>query len=88
MASKEHKAKYRIIKNISHSCLFTDRVCISDTVTGFALDSSFPMKKEVSVPENPGFCVADFAALSDERRLRSKTFLLFNMDKRSLRSKS
>ena len=34
-----------------------------------------------------GFCVADFATLSDERRSRSKFFLLFNMDKRTFRSK-
>ena len=41
----------------------------------------------VSVSENPRFCGADFAMLSDERRSRSKPFLLFNMDKRTLRSK-
>ena len=35
-----------------------------------------------------GFCVADFAMLSDERRSRSKIFLLFAMDKRTLHSKS
>ena len=40
-----------------------------------------------SVSENQGFCVADFTTLSDERRSRSKIFLLFNMDKRTLRSK-
>ena len=34
-----------------------------------------------------GFCVADFATLSDERRSRSKIVILFNMDKRTLRSK-
>ena len=34
-----------------------------------------------------GFRVADFATLSDERRSRSKIFLPFNMDKRTLRSK-
>ena len=39
------------------------------------------------VSENPSFCVADFAILSDERRLRSKIVLLFNTDKRTLRSK-
>ena len=33
------------------------------------------------------FCVADFATLSDERRSCSKIVLLFNMDKRTLRSK-
>ena len=32
--------------------------------------------------KSQGFSVAEFAALSDERR-----FLLFNMDKRTLRSK-
>ena len=32
------------------------------------------------------FCVADFATLSDERRSRSKIVLLFNTDKRTLRS--
>ena len=30
------------------------------------------------------FCLADFATLSDERRSRSKIFLLFNMDERTL----
>ena len=30
-----------------------------------------------SVSENPRFCVADFATLSDGRRSRSKIFLLF-----------
>ena len=34
-----------------------------------------------------GFRVADFATLSDERRTRSKIFLLFDMDNRTLRSK-
>ena len=34
-----------------------------------------------------GFCVADFATLSDKRRSRSKIVLLFNKDKRTLRSK-
>ena len=29
-----------------------------------------------------GFCVADFATLSDERRSRSKIVLLFNVDKK------
>ena len=33
------------------------------------------------------FRVADFATLSDERMSRSKIFLLFNMGKRTLRSK-
>ena len=33
------------------------------------------------------FCVADFATLSDERRSRPKIFLLFNMDKRTVRLK-
>ena len=33
------------------------------------------------------FCVADFVTLSGERRLRSKIVLLFNTDKRTLRSK-
>ena len=33
------------------------------------------------------FCVADFVILSDKRRSRSKIFLLFNTDKRTLRSK-
>ena len=28
-----------------------------------------------------GFCVADFATLSDERRSRSKIVLLFNVEK-------
>ena len=40
-----------------------------------------------TVSENQRFCVADFATLSDERRSRSKTVLLFNTDKRTLRSK-
>ena len=31
--------------------------------------------------------MADCATLSDERRSHSKNFLLFNMDKRTLRSK-
>ena len=35
-----------------------------------------------------GFCVADFATLSDERRSGSKIFLLFAMDKKTLHSKS
>ena len=30
-----------------------------------------------TVSENPRFCVADFAKLSDERRSRSKIYLLF-----------
>ena len=34
-----------------------------------------------------GFCVADFATLSDERRSRSKNFSTVYMDKRTLRSK-
>ena len=34
-----------------------------------------------------GFRVADFATLSDKRRSRLKIFLLFKMDKRTLRSK-
>ena len=34
-----------------------------------------------------GFCVAEFATLSDERSSRSYIFLLFNMYKRTLRSK-
>ena len=34
-----------------------------------------------------GFCVANFVTLSDERRSRSKTVLLFNTEKRTLRSK-
>ena len=34
-----------------------------------------------------GFCAADFTTLPDERRLRSKIFLLFNADKSTLRSK-
>ena len=34
-----------------------------------------------------GFCVADFARLSDERRSHSKIVLLLNSDKRTLRSK-
>ena len=34
-----------------------------------------------------GFRVADFAMLSDERWLRLKIFLLFNMDKRTFCSK-
>ena len=34
-----------------------------------------------------GFRVADFETLSDERRSRLKIFLLFNLDKRTLRSK-
>ena len=35
-----------------------------------------------------GFCVADFATLSDERRLRSRLVLLYKTDKRTLRSKN
>ena len=38
-----------------------------------------------TVSENSRFCVADFSTLSDEKRSRSKIFLLFNMDKRTLR---
>ena len=34
-----------------------------------------------------GFRVADFATLSDERRSRSEIFLLFNVDKKTFRSK-
>ena len=34
-----------------------------------------------------GFRVADFVTLSDEKRSRSKIVLLFNVDKRTLRSK-
>ena len=34
-----------------------------------------------------GFCVANFATLSDERRSHSKIFLLLNMDKRTLHLK-
>ena len=34
-----------------------------------------------------GFCVADFATLSDERRSRSNMFPLFILIKRTLRSK-
>ena len=40
-----------------------------------------------SVSQTEGFRVADFAALSDERRSYSKIVLLFNTDKRTLRSK-
>ena len=36
------------------------------------MDSSY-----ISVSENPSFCVADFATLSDERKSRSKIFPLF-----------
>ena len=32
--------------------------------------------------EIKGFCVPDFATLSDERRSRSKIVLLFNVDKK------
>ena len=40
---------------------------------------SWPFLKEClnTVSENRGFCVADFATLSGERRSRSKIFLLF-----------
>ena len=34
-----------------------------------------------------GFCVADFATLSDKRRSRSKVGILLNTGKRTLRSK-
>ena len=34
-----------------------------------------------------GLCIAEFGTLSDERGSRSKIFLLFNMDKRTLISK-
>ena len=37
--------------------------------------------------KSQGFLVADFARLFDERRSHWKIFLLFNMDKRTLRSK-
>ena len=37
--------------------------------------------------ETPRSSVAEFAMRSDERKLRSKFFLLFNMDKRTLDSK-
>ena len=37
--------------------------------------------------ETQDFCVADLATLSEERRSRSKIVLLFNTDKRTLRSK-
>ena len=39
------------------------------------------------VSENPRFCVADYVTLSGVRRLHSKIVLLFNTDKRTLRSK-
>ena len=42
---------------------------------------------QVQSQKTKGFRVADFATLSDERRSRSKIFLLFNMDKRTLGSK-
>ena len=42
----------------------------------------------IQLQKSQGFCVADFAMLSDERISRSKIFLLFDRDKRTLRSKS
>ena len=39
--------------------------------------SVFQSVYSIPVSENPSFCVADFATLSDERRSRSKIFLLF-----------
>ena len=40
-----------------------------------------------SVQKTQGFCVADFATHSDERRSRSKIVLLFNTNRRTLRLK-
>ena len=47
----------------------------------------YKVKNTNQSQKTQGFRVADFATLSDERRLRSKIFLLFDMDKRTLRSK-
>ena len=46
-----------------------------------------PLFGQPQSQKTQGFLVVDFATLSDERRLCSKIFLLFNMDKRTLRSK-
>ena len=44
-------------------------------------------KYKIQSQKTEGFCVADFATLSDERKSRSKIVLMFNTDIRILRSK-
>ena len=44
-------------------------------------------KRRSHSQKTEGFCVPDFATLSDERRSRSKIAPLFNTEKRTLRSK-
>ena len=51
-------------------------------------DQEFVTISSVIQSQKPqGFCVGDFATLSDERRSRSKIVLLFDTDKRTLLSK-
>ena len=56
----------------------------------FALQLAFSEDKPLlplQTQKTQGFCVADFATLSDERMLHSKNFLLFNTGKRTMYSK-
>ena len=52
-----------------------------------SVPKSDSQKCQNQLQRTQGFCVADFATLSDERTSCSKTFLLFNTAVRALRSK-
>ena len=56
-------------------------------VSNLLLSQNYIKKQLNQSQKTPDFCVADFATLSDERKSRSKISLLFDMDKRTLRSK-
>ena len=55
-------------------------------VTRYNLPATF-LATPLQYQKIQGFRVADFATLSDERRSRSKIFLMFNLDKRAVCSK-
>ena len=81
--SKLKKFKFCCYKKVILRCLLQYVVKIPSEQYDFKFQCPPPEQSQ----KTQGFCVADFVTLSDERRSRSKIILLFNMDKRTLRSK-
>ena len=75
--------RYRKIINLSNFAFSkTSKLCLREIgAVRFHFDQIYP--GSVQSQKSQGFCVADFATLSDERKSRSKIFLLFNMGKRT-----